>query len=422
MFPCQARRANYYADYFRYARHPRAAVVRPRVAVTGIGAVSPAGPDSKAHLAGLLAGRSLARELTGDWYAPFARAIGVPISDDVPIGGGPRHVAYADLAIGEALAEAGLDRAERAGLPVVTSTAIAASVELESAFRDGSTLPSGTFGFDLVTEMARHAHGAGSGTWSLTLSTGCTAGLDALGAGFDAIASGRAERVLVVSAEATMCPIVVAAFQKIGALSDRDVAPDRASCPFSRERDGFVLGEGAAAIVLEDTSAALARGAMPLMEVLGWASVSSAYHMTRIRPTGEDIAASVRQALADAGVPAAAVDSLDAHGTSTPLNDASENAAYRAVFGARAARMPVVAQKGVTGHALGASNLLEIAGLGRYLTIGALPPVANTTPETLDVPLDLVMGEPRLAEPGIVVKTSSGFSGIHSAMVLRRAS
>ena len=121
-------------------------------------------------------------------------------------------------------------------------------------------------------------------------------------------------------------------------------------------------------------------------------------------------------------MPAAAVDSLDAHGTSTPLNDASENAAYRAVFGARAARMPVVAQKGVTGHALGASNLLEIAGLGRYLTIGALPPVANTTPETLDVPLDLVMGEPRLAEPGIVVKTSSGFSGIHSAMVLRRAS
>lgn len=398
------------------------AVVNPRVAVAGIGAVSPAGPDSKAHLAGLLAGRSLARELAGDWYAPFAKAIGVPVSSDVPVGGGPRHVAYAGLAIGEALAEAGLDPEERAGMPVVTSTAIGASVELESAFRDGSTLPSGAFGFDLLTELARHTYGAGAGTWSLTLLTGCTAGLDALGAGFDAIASGRAQRVLVVSAEATICPIVVAAFQKIGALSDRDVDPDRASCPFSRERDGFVLGEGAAAIVLEDMSATLARGAAPLMEVLGWASVSSGYHMTRIRPTGEDIAASVRQALADAELPAAAVDSLDAHGTSTPLNDASENAAYRDLFGARVGRMPVVAQKGVTGHALGASNLLEIAGLGRYLTIGALPPVANTTPETLEVPLDLVMGEPRLAEPEIVVKTSSGFSGIHTAMVLRRAS
>jgi 3-oxoacyl-(acyl-carrier-protein) synthase len=150
--------------------------------------------------------------------------------------------------------------------------------------------------------------------------------------------------------------------------------------------------------------------------------VSSAYHMTGIRTTGEDVAASIRGALADAGLPAGAVDALDAHGTSTPLNDASENAAYHDVFGARAQRLPVVAQKGVTGHALGASNLLEIAGLGRYLTSGVLPPVANTTAETLDVPLDLVMGEPRLAEPEIVVKTSSGFSGIHSAAVLRRAS
>jgi 3-oxoacyl-(acyl-carrier-protein) synthase len=393
-----------------------------RVTITGIGAVSPAGPDSKAHLAGLLAGRSLARELTGDWYAPFAGAVGVPVTCAVPGDGGPRHVDYADLAIGEALAEAGLDDAERATTPVVTSTAIAASVEIEAAFRDGRRLPAGSFGFDLVTERARTWHGVGTESWSLTLSTGCTAGLDALGAGFDAIASGRARRVLVVSAEATMCAIVVAAFQKIGALSDRDVDPDRASCPFSRERDGFVLGEGAAAVVLEDLSAAAGRGIAPLVEVLGWASVSSAYHMTRIRTTGEDIAASIRAALADAGLPADAVDSLDAHGTSTPLNDASENAAYHDVFGARAEHLPVVAQKGVTGHALGASNLLEIAGVGRYLAAGMLPPVANTTAETLAVPLDVVLDVPRLAEPEIVVKTSSGFSGIHSAMVLRRAS
>lgn len=404
------------------AGDPRADAVSPRVVVTGIGAVSPAGPDSKAHLAGLLAGRSLARNLTGEWYAPFAKAIGVPVDCALPAGAGPRHVAYADLAIGEALAEAGLDDRERADTSVVTSTAIGASVEIESAFRDGGTLPAGAFGFDLVTERARRAHGVGAQQWSLTLSTGCTAGLDALGAGYDAIASGRARRVLVVSADATMCPIVVAAFQKIGALSDRDVEPARASCPFSRDRDGFVLGEGAAAVVLEDLAAARARGAAPVLEVLGWASVSSAYHMTRIRTTGEDIAASMRGALADAGLAPEAVDSLDAHGTSTPLNDASENAAYHAVFGARAGRIPVVAQKGVTGHALGASNLLEIAGLGRYLSAGALPPVANTTRATLDVPLDVVLGEARLAEPEVVLKTSSGFSGIHTAMVLRRAS
>lgn len=396
-------------------------IVNARVAITGVGAVSPAGPDSKAHLAGLLSGRSLARNLTDDWYTPFAKAVGVPVTCDVP-DDVPRHVAYADLAISEAIAEASLDGAERAGTSIVTSTAIGASVELESAYRDGRELPPGSFAFDLLTDRARRQHGVGTKAWSLTMSTGCTAGLDALGTGFDAIMSGRARQVLVVSAEATMCPIVLAAFQKIGALSDRDVDPHHASCPFSRDRDGFVLGEGAAAVVLEDTASALARGAAPLLGMAGWASVSSAYHMTRIRTTGEDIAASVRGALADADLPADAVDVLDAHGTSTPLNDASESAAYREVFGTWAERIPVVAQKGVTGHALGASNLLEITGLVRYLAAGSLPPVANTTAATLDDPLDVVLDEPRLAEPEIVVKTSSGFSGIHSAAVLRRVS
>lgn len=387
--------------------------------------MSPAGTDSKAHLAGLMAGRSLARTLTEPWFGSFAKPIGAAVGD---LGERateeelPRHVAFADLAIAEALAESGLDAGERATTRVVTSTAIGASIELETAFRTGARMPAGRFGFDLVTDWARTRYGVGGDGWSLTLSTGCTAGLDALGTGYDAIASGRADRVLVVSAEATMCPIVVAAFQKIGALSKRDVAPHLASCPFAHQRDGFLLGEGAAAVVLEKLPSALARGATPLVEVLGWSSVSSAYHMTRIRTTGEDIAASVRHALDDAELPADAVDALDAHGTSTPLNDASEAAAYHEVFGAKARTLPVVAQKGVTGHALGASNLLEIAGLTRYLTSGALPPTANTTAGTLDVDLDLVLDEPRLAEPEVVVKTSSGFAGIHSAAVLRRMS
>jgi 3-oxoacyl-(acyl-carrier-protein) synthase len=402
--------------------HIGTTAARRRVAITGVGVVSPAGPESKAHLSGLLAGRSLATRLTEPWFSSFASAVGVPVRDFPDVPGLPKHVGFADSAIAEALAESGLDAAERLSTNVVTSTAIGASVELESAFRDGSRLPAGSFGFDLVTQLARTEHGVGRDGWSLTLSTGCTAGLDALGAGYDAVTSGRAERVLVVSAEATMCPIVLAAFQKIGALSDRDVEPHLASCPFSTQRDGFVLGEGAAAVVLEHVPAALARGATPLVEVLGWASVSSAYHMTRIRTTGEDIAASVRQALADADLPADAVEALDAHGTSTPLNDASESAAYHEVFGRKATTLPVVAQKGVTGHALGASNLLEIAGLTRYLTSGVLPPTANTTAATLDVDLDIVLDEPRLAEPEIVLKTSSGFSGIHTAAVLRRLS
>src|SRR4051794_10252923 len=237
---------------------------RRTVGITGVGAVSPAGADSKAHLAGLLAGRSLAQHLTEPWFGPFERAVGVPVTAVPQSPDLPRHVAFADLAITEALAESGLGAAERADTHLVTSTAIGASVELEVAFRDGRELPPGQFGFDLVTEWAKTRYGVGADRWSLTLSTGCTAGLDALGAGFDAVASGRAARVLVVSAEATMCPVVVAAFQRIGALSVRDVEPHLASCPFSRDRDGFVLGEGAAAVVLEDVSVAAARGVTPL--------------------------------------------------------------------------------------------------------------------------------------------------------------
>jgi 3-oxoacyl-(acyl-carrier-protein) synthase len=180
-----------------------------------------------------------------------------------------------------------------------------------------------------------------------------------------------------------------------------------------------VLSEGAAAVVVEDAGLAAARGARPVLEVCGWGSVSSAYHMTGIRKTGEDIARSIRVALDNAGVSAGAIDCIDAHGSSTPLNDASEAAAYADVFGNRFGSIPVVAQKGVFGHPLGASNLLEIVGLASLLPKGVLPPVKNTTSETLDESVDLVLGEPRHVQPEYVVKNSSGFSGLHSACVMR---
>jgi 3-oxoacyl-(acyl-carrier-protein) synthase len=180
-----------------------------------------------------------------------------------------------------------------------------------------------------------------------------------------------------------------------------------------------VLGEGGAALIVEDAELAAARGARPALEICGWASVSSAYHMTGIRKTGEDIARSIRLALANARVPASAIDCIDAHGSSTPLNDVSEAAAFADVFGRRSGSMPVVAQKGVTGHALGASNLLEVVGLAGLLPKGVLPPVKNTTADTLDEPVDLVLDEPRHMRPEYLIKNSSGFSGLHSACVIR---
>lgn len=387
-----------------------------RVVVTATGAVSPVGADAQSHARGMAGGQPTCRALDNG-FEEFDHAIGcavlsVPHSDTKP-----RHVSLGMLAAREAVEAAGLSEPERAGTEIVVATAISAIVELEAAHRAEVVPPAGWFGFDLLTERIRDELGVCGR--SMTVSTGCTSGLDAVGAAADAVRSGRCPRVLVVAGEAALSPAVVAGFQRVSALSTRPVPAERASCPFSGERDGFVLGEAAAAVLMEDAELAAARGAQPSLEICGWGSVSSAYHMTGIRTTGEDIARSVRSALEDAGVSADAVDCVDAHGSSTPLNDASEAAAFAAVFGKRLDSIPVTAQKGVFGHPLGASNLLEIVGLAELLPQGVLPPVKNTTKETLDQAVDLVMDEPRYVRPEYVVKNSSGFSGLHTACVLR---
>jgi 3-oxoacyl-(acyl-carrier-protein) synthase len=356
-------------------------------------------------------------EALGSGFEEFDHAIGCRAVSTEDTEGQPRYVSLGLIAAREAVEDAGLSDRERAQTDVVGATAISAIVELEAAHRDRVTPPAGWFGFDLLTERVRAEMGSRGRSW--TISTGCTTALDALGSAVDAVASGRSTRVLVVAADAPLTPAVVAGFQRVGALSTRPVSPDRASCPFSSERDGFVLGEGGAALIVEDAEVAAARGARPALEICGWASVSSAYHMTGIRKTGEDISRSIRLALDNARVPASAIDCIDAHGSSTPLNDVSEAAAFADVFGRRSGSMPVVAQKGVMGHALGASNLLEIVGLAGLLPKGVLPPVKNTTTDTLDEPVDLVLDEPRHVRPEYLIKNSSGFSGLHSACVIR---
>jgi 3-oxoacyl-(acyl-carrier-protein) synthase len=389
---------------------------RRKVVVTGTGAVSPAGTDSESHALGLMAGWPLCEAL-GSGFEEFDHAIGCRVASITGTEGVPRHVSLGLPAAREAVENAGLSGRERTETDVVAATAISAIVELETAHRDGVAPPPGWFGFDLLTERVRAELGICGR--SLTVSTGCTTSLDALGAAVDAVVSGRSSRVLVAAAEAALTPAVVAGFQRVGALSTRPVPPERASCPFSCERDGFVLGEGAAALIVEDAELAAARGAQPVLEVCGWGSVSSAYHMTGIRETGEDIAWSMRQALDSAGVSAGAIDCIDAHGSSTPLNDTSEAAAFADVFGNRSGSIPVTAQKGVFGHPLGASNLLEVVTLAGLLPKGVLPPVKNTTRDTLNEPVDLVLDEPRHMQAEYVIKTSSGFSGMHSACVLR---
>ncbi|WP_406631935.1 beta-ketoacyl synthase N-terminal-like domain-containing protein [Amycolatopsis sp. WGS_07] len=394
------------------------------VVVTGAGVVSPAGADWKAHADGLYTGRSLVRPLSPPLfpeYSAFRRPIGARalFDADREDRSQPRFVAMAEAAAAEAVGMGGgPDAISGTRVAVVGATAVGAALELEAAYRRGIPAP-GLFTFDLATEAV--ATLLGTRGPKLTVTTGCTAGLDALGTGLRLIRSELADAAIVVAADAALSPIVTASFQRIGALSRRDCHPAKASTPFAADRDGFTLGEGAAAILLERADRAAARGVRPIARLLGWASVSSALHMTALRKDGEDIAGSIRMALADAAVPADAVDLLDAHGTSTPLNDMSEAAAYQTVFGARAARIPLTAQKGVVGHALGASNLLEVAGVVSFLVDGKLAPIANTTAETLAYDVGAVLGSPPAFFGEFAVKTSSGFAGIHTTCVMGAA-
>lgn len=388
---------------------------RTVVYVSGVGAVAPGGADWKSHLSSLYAGRSLVRPQPSLDVSGLERTVGAR-ADVVLPHARPRYAELALLVANEALAMSGEIAPEVGNLDaVVGATAIAATLELEETFRRGRS-GAGLFDFDIATNLVADAVRFGGPRFTQT--TGCTASLDALGLGFRLVRSGACQRVLVVAADATLSPIVVAAFQKIGALSTRECPAEQASAPFSLERDGFVLGEGAAAVLLESESHLLARGGTALAEVAGWASVSSALHMTALREDGTDVARAMEQALADAGVGPERVDVFDAHGTSTPMNDRSEAAAYRRVFGT-GGRVAVTAQKGVTGHSLGASNLMEVAGVIGFLRDQRLAPVANLSAANLAEDVPVVMGEARPSEVKCVVKVSSGFSGIHTATVLR---
>lgn len=393
-----------------------------RVVITGIGAVAPSGAGVPSLVAALLSGRSLVRKTTRfDPSAFLARiSAGLPPQTLELDPAVDRHVTYALAASGEAFLMAGLkgDRAGSAG--VSFGTAVAGLERAERLYRDSAEPPcAAALRFHTVTDAL--AHGFGMCGPRFTLSTGCTAGLDAIGTAFDQVRLGHAPLMLAGAADAPLVPVVASAFEQAGALSRRNDSPETASRPFHEDRDGFVLGEGAGALIVEKREHAIARAAVPLCEILGWSSVSSAFHMTALREDGSDLARLMRRALASARVPPEEVDAVDLHATSTVLNDRAEAAAMRDVFGERVGRIPVIAQKATWGHALGASNAIEIVGAvatvwGRGM-LPATPSVSGTAP---DCRVDVCRARGVAASVRTLLKISSGFSGIHTAMVLRR--
>jgi 3-oxoacyl-[acyl-carrier-protein] synthase II len=243
----------------------------------------------------------------------------------------------------------------------------------------------------------------------------------AIGDGLDAIRLGRADVMLCGGTEAAITGIGIAGFAAMRALSRRNDDPERASRPFDAERDGFVMGEAAAILVLEELEHARARGAKIYAELLGYGCSSDANHITDPDPTGANPARAIRMSLADAGISAAEVDYINAHATATPVGDSSETRVIKQVLGEEHAhRVPVSSTKGATGHCLGAAGAVEALFSVRAITDGVLPPTINLETPDPSCDLDYVPNVARKADVRVALSNSFGFGGHNACIVLRR--
>lgn len=252
---------------------------------------------------------------------------------------------------------------------------------------------------------------------SITVSTACSSGGYAIGVGVDWIRSGRADIVLAGGTDSTLNRLVFHAYNQIGALSTSNDLPERASRPFDRQRDGFVMSEGAAVLILEEEEHAKRRGASRYASLLGYASTSEAYNVVAPRPGGEGIVPTLRQALADARVNPEDIDYISAHGTSTPPNDANETAAIKKVFGPRAYHIPVSSQKSMIGHSIGASSAIEAAVTALTIRHGILTPTINYEHPDPDCDLDYVPNQAREFPVHYAISNAFGFGGHNNCLV-----
>jgi 3-oxoacyl-[acyl-carrier-protein] synthase II len=389
---------------------------RRRVAITGIGVVSPCGIGTEAFWQGLNGAppEGLRRIHDFDPEPYFANPKEARRTD--------RFAQFALAAASEALGQSGELGGDPLRLGTWIGTGIGGLTTLEEQVLvrehkgDRRVSP-----FMVPMLMANAASAAVSMRYGYqgpceTTCTACAAGTQSIGNAFRLITSGRCDAVVTGSSESTMTPTCIAGFTNMTAMSSSGV-----SRPFDAARDGFVLAEGAGVLVLEAWEAAEARGATILAEVLGAASTADAHHITAPSPGGAGAIACMELALADAGVSPDQIAHVNAHGTSTPLNDAAEAEAIVKLFGTSGP--PVTSFKGVTGHSLGAAGALEAVGVVLSMHEGLIPPTAGfETPDPEMAPIDLVVGQAREWAPGPTLSNSFGFGGHNGCVVIAPAS
>jgi 3-oxoacyl-[acyl-carrier-protein] synthase II len=255
---------------------------------------------------------------------------------------------------------------------------------------------------------------------NMALATACASGNNAIGEALEMIRRGAADVMIAGGAEAALTPVAMAGMNVMGALSTRNDDPLTASRPFDKNRDGFLMGEGAGVLILESLEHAQARGVNILCELSGYGTTDDAYHISAPAENGAGAAMSMQLALENAGLTVNDIGYINAHGTSTPLNDKSETAAIKTVFGERAYKIPVSSTKSMTGHLLGASGALEAAVCTQVLLNNILPPTINYKTPDPACDLDYVPNQPRKAEPAHVMSNSFGFGGHNATLVFSR--
>jgi 3-oxoacyl-[acyl-carrier-protein] synthase II len=248
----------------------------------------------------------------------------------------------------------------------------------------------------------------------------CSSGADAIGNALKLIRAGDADIALAGGSEAPICPIAVAGFGAMKALSRRNDEPQKASRPFDAKRDGFVMGEGSAILVLESHESVIRRGVQPLAELAGYGSTSDAFHVTEPAPEGQSAAKAVKRTLKTAGLEPADIDYINAHGTSTPLNDKLETKALKLALGEIAYKIPVSSTKSMTGHLLGAGGAVEAAMCVMALRDGFIPPTMNYENPDPECDLDVVPNTSRKKDLRAVLSTSFGFGGHNSVLAFTR--
>lgn len=414
-----------------------------RTAITGIGVVAPGGQGRVAFWDLLTSGRTATRRISLFDPAQFRSQVAAEC-DFYPLASGlsaatvarnDRFTQLALVAAEEAVAHSGLvlDGDENARIGVSIGSAVGATTRLEdeyvvvsdtgrnwvvdpglaSPFLHHALVPS-----SVATEIACRfgTHGPAS-----VVSTGCTSGIDAIGRAHQLIQDGDADIMIAGASDAPISPISVACFDAIRATTGRNDDPEHASRPFDLSRDGFVLGEGAAVLVLEELSAARRRGATVLGEITGYASRSNAFHMTGLRPDGLEMSMAIDDALRQARIAPETVDYVNAHGSGTKQNDRHETAAFKRSLGSHAYDVPVSSIKSMVGHSLGAIGAIEVAACVLTMVYDVVPPTANLEQPDPDCDLDYVPKTARDSRVDTVLSVGSGFGGFQSAILLQNS-